>query len=65
MDTLLQEEEFTIVSTDESFFFFYDSLVRKVWIRKDERPIVRITGSSRISFIWCYKSGRKTIVQTV
>ena len=37
--TLLQKEGFTVVSTDESFFF-YDSLVRKIWIRKDERPVV-------------------------
>ncbi|MGE5634106.1 MAG: transposase [Deltaproteobacteria bacterium] len=31
------------VSTDESFFF-YDSLVRGVSIREDERPAVRVTG---------------------
>jgi len=31
---------------DESFFFF-DSLVRKVWIYKDSRPVVTITGSHR------------------
>ena len=52
MDTLLQVEEFTVVSTDESFFFFYDSLVRKVWIRKDERPVVRITGSHQESVLF-------------
>ena len=47
---------------DESFFF-YDSLVRRVWIRKDERPVVKITGSpSRISFVWCYKFRRKTTI---
>jgi hypothetical protein len=34
------------VSLDESFFF-YDSLVRRVWIYKDNRPIVRITGSHK------------------
>jgi len=33
-----------IVSTDKSFFC-YDSLVRRVWIIKDERPVVRIIGS--------------------
>ena len=45
------KDEFTVVSTDESFFF-YDSLVRKVWIRKDERPILRITRiPSRISLV--------------
>jgi len=37
---------FTAVSVDESFFFF-DSLVKKVWIYKDSRPIVTITGSHR------------------
>lgn len=42
LDTL--KKELTVVSTDESFFF-YDSLIMKMWIRKDERPIVRITGS--------------------
>jgi transposase len=31
---------------DESFFFF-DSLIRKVWIYKDSRPVVTITGSHR------------------
>ena len=39
---------FTVVSTDESFFFF-DSIVRRVWIKKDERPVVRITGSHQES----------------
>jgi transposase len=37
------KDEFTAVSTDESFFF-YDSLVRGVLIREDERPAVRVTG---------------------
>ena len=32
--------------------FFYDSLVRKVWIRKDERPVVRITGSHQESVLF-------------
>jgi DDE superfamily endonuclease len=49
LDTL-QEEGFTVVSIDESFFF-YDSLVRKVWIKKDERPVVRITGSHQESVL--------------
>ncbi|MGB0027396.1 MAG: transposase [Nitrososphaeraceae archaeon] len=39
---------FTAVSLDESFFFF-DSLVRKVWIYKNSRPVVTITGSHRNS----------------
>ena len=30
---------FTIVSLDESFFF-YDSLVRRVWIDQDKRPLL-------------------------
>ena len=34
---------FTAVSLDESFFL-YDSLVRKVWIFRNTRPVVRITG---------------------
>jgi hypothetical protein len=41
-----QETEFTIVSLDESFFF-YDSLVRRVWIDESKRPIVRVTGSHK------------------
>ena len=36
-----QEDGFTIVSTDESFFF-YDCLVRRVWIDEKKRPIVRV-----------------------
>ena len=39
-----QDAGFTVVSLDESFFF-YDSLVRRVWIVQDKRPIVRVTGS--------------------
>jgi len=39
-------KDFTAVSVDESFFFF-DSLIRKVWIYKDSRPVVTITGSHR------------------
>jgi transposase len=49
LDTL--QKGFTVVSLDESFFF-YDSLVRKVWIRKDERPVVRITGSHQESVLF-------------
>ena len=37
---------FTLVSLDESFFF-YDSLVRRVWIDAKKRPVVRITGSHK------------------
>jgi hypothetical protein len=31
---------------DESFFYF-DSIIRKIWIYKDCRPVVTITGSHR------------------
>ncbi len=46
-----QETGFTIVSVDESFFF-YDSLVRRVWVEQDKRPIVRVTGSHQHSCIF-------------
>ena len=42
---------FTAVSQDESFFL-YDNLVRKVWIFKNTRPIVRITGSHQQSSLF-------------
>ena len=41
-----ERESFTIVSTDESFFF-YDSVVRRVWIEENKRPVVRVTGSHK------------------
>ncbi len=46
-----QETEFTRVSLDESFFF-YDSLVRRVWIVQDKRSIVRVTGSHQRSCVF-------------
>ncbi len=46
-----QDTEFTIVSLDESFFF-YDSLVIPVWIEENNRPIVRIKGSHKHSCIF-------------
>ena len=46
-----QKIGFTVVSLDESFFF-YDSLVRRVWIDEKKRPIVRITGSHKHSCIF-------------
>jgi hypothetical protein len=46
-----QQESFTIISLDESFFF-YDSLVRRVWINEDKRPVVRITGSHQRSCVF-------------
>jgi hypothetical protein len=41
----VRRKKFTIVFSDGSFFF-YDSLVRRVWIDENKRPIVRVTGSS-------------------
>jgi transposase len=46
-----KKKGFTIVSLDESFFF-YDSLVRRVWIDKNKRPIARVTGSHKHSCIF-------------
>ena len=46
-----EKKGFTIVSVDESFFF-YDSLVKRVWIEEDKRPIVRVTGSHQHSCIF-------------
>ena len=46
-----EKEGFTLVSLDESFLF-YDSLVRRVWIDKEKRPVVRVTGSHKHSCIF-------------
>src|SRR6476659_1678875 len=51
MDVQQQKTNFTIVSLDESFFF-YDSLVRRVWIDESKRPIIRVTGSHKQSCIF-------------
>ncbi len=52
MDISKKQNGFTtVVSTDESFFFF-DSLVRRVWIKKNERPIVKVTGSHQESVLF-------------
>ncbi|MGE5862376.1 MAG: hypothetical protein ACM31H_01275 [Nitrososphaerales archaeon] len=49
----LQEDGFTVVvSTDESFFFFFDSFVRRIWIKHDERPIIRVTKSHQQSVLF-------------
>ena len=54
-------EGFTVVSMDESFFF-YDSIVRRVWIYKNNRPVVRVTGSHKHScLIWCISLEGKQI----
>jgi transposase len=47
----LQEEGFTLVSLDESFFF-YDSLVRRVWVDERKRPVVKVTGSHKHSCLF-------------
>ena len=39
-----EKEGFSLVSLDESSSFFCDSLVRRVWVGKGKRPIVRVTG---------------------
>jgi transposase len=44
-------KEFAIVSTDESFLF-YDSLVRRVWIDREKRPVVKVTGSHQHSCLF-------------
>ena len=48
VDIQHQKKEFAIVSLDESFFF-YDSLVRRVWIDAKKRPVVRIRCSNKLS----------------
>ena len=65
MGKQLQEEGFTIVSLDESFFF-YDSLVRRVWIDEKKRPVVRVTGSHKHSCLFGATSLEgKAALQTV
>ncbi len=46
-----EKDGFTVVSLDESFFF-YDSLIRRVWIQENDRPVVRVTGSHKHSCIF-------------
>ena len=46
-----EKEGFTLVSLDESFFF-YDSLVRRVWVDEKKRPVVRVTGSHKHSCLF-------------
>ncbi|MDN5847005.1 MAG: transposase, partial [Candidatus Nitrosocosmicus sp.] len=45
------KKDFAVVSLDESFFF-YDSLVRRVWIDAKKRPVVRIIGSHELSCLF-------------
>ncbi|MGA9169941.1 MAG: transposase [Nitrososphaeraceae archaeon] len=42
---------FTVVSIDESFFF-YDSIVRRVWIYRNNRPVIKVTGSHKHSCLF-------------
>jgi transposase len=51
VDIRHEQKDFAIVSLDESFFF-YDSLVRRVWIVKEKRPVVRITSSHELSCLF-------------
>jgi hypothetical protein len=51
VDTQHEKKDFSIVSLDESFFF-YDSLVTCVWIDAKKRPIVRIIGSHQYSCLF-------------
>jgi transposase len=46
-----EKKDFAIVSLDESFFF-YDPLVRRVWIDANKRPVVRVTGSHDCSCLF-------------
>ena len=61
-----KEGFFTVVSLDESFFF-YDSLVRRVWIGKEKRPVVKVTGSHKYPNMHfrSLKSGGKAAIQAV
>jgi hypothetical protein len=62
-----EEKGFTLVSLDESFFF-YDSLVRRVfWIDEKKRPILRVTGSHKYPNMHfrSLESGGKAAVQAV
>jgi hypothetical protein len=36
-----------VVSLDESFFFFFDSVIKKLWIEENSRSIVTVTDSHR------------------
>lgn len=51
MNPRSQEENFAIVSLDESFLF-YDSLIRRVWIDESKRLVVRVTGSHKHSCLF-------------
>ncbi|MDN5866180.1 MAG: transposase [Candidatus Nitrosocosmicus sp.] len=46
-----QKKDSAVVSLDESFFF-YDSMVRRVWIDAKKRPVVRIIGSHELSCLF-------------
>ncbi len=46
-----QKKGFTLISLDDSFLF-YDTLVRRVWIEEEKRPVIRTTGSHRHSCLF-------------
>jgi hypothetical protein len=46
-----EKKGFTLVSVDESFFF-YDSRKKGVWIDENKRPIVQVIGSHQHSSIF-------------
>ncbi len=51
MDIRYQNKDFIVVSTDE-VFIFYDSLVKRVWIEDDKRPVGMVTGSHKHSCLF-------------
>ena len=51
MDVQQQQDGFSVVSLDESFFF-YGSLIKRVWIDEKKRPVVKVTGSHKNSCIF-------------
>jgi len=44
-------EGFTVVALDESFFF-YDTLIKRLWIEEGKRPIAKVTGSHKHSCVF-------------
>jgi hypothetical protein len=65
VDIQHEKKDFSIVSLDESFFF-YDSLVRRAWVDAKKRPVVRIIGSHEIFCLFgAVSMDQKTVIQTV
>jgi hypothetical protein len=63
VDKHIQQKGFTVISLDESFFF-YDSFVSGIWIEENNRPIVKVTGSHKYSCIFGAVTVGKTDIQT-